>query len=116
MVALGVLYLRVSSLPAVISAFSGLHVLVVAIVAIATLSFGRTSLKKRSGFVIAALAASAFLLNLHPVVVIGSSAVVGMLLLTNHNAAQVIAPVAKRGSPPRLNLLYNNEIDEYLLG
>jgi len=87
MVALGVLYSRVSSLPSVVSAFSGLQVLVVAIVANATLSFGRTTLKKWPGFVIAAFAASAFLLNLHPLVVIGSSAVVGMILLSNHNVA-----------------------------
>jgi chromate transporter len=44
MVVLGVIYTRVSSLPAVISVFSGLHVLVVAIVANATFFFGKTTL------------------------------------------------------------------------
>ena len=87
MVALGVMYSRVSSLPTVILAFSGLQVLVVAIIANATLSFGKSTLKKWPGFVIAALAASAFLLEMHPIVVIGSSAVVGIILLSNHSVA-----------------------------
>ena len=88
MVALGALYTQVSSLPMVVSAFSGLHVLIVAIVANAAMSFGKTALKKWPGFIIAALATSAFLLGLHPILVIGSSAVMGMILPTNHNATQ----------------------------
>lgn len=88
MAILGALYTRVSTLPMVLSVFSGLHVLIVAIVADATLSFGRTSLKKWPGFVIAALSASAFLLSVHPILVIGLSAVVGLILLTEHDATQ----------------------------
>jgi len=96
MVILGALYTQVSSLPMVVSALSGLHVLIVAIVANATLSFGKTTLKKWPGFVIAALAASAFLLSLHPIVVIGSSAIAGLILLTNHNAAQGAVDQSRR--------------------
>lgn len=88
MTALGILYTHLSTAPAVVAAFTGLHALIVAIVANATLSFGKTALKKWPGFLIAALAAFAFLLSLHPIVVIGSSAVVGLILLTNHNEEQ----------------------------
>jgi chromate transporter len=51
-------------------------------------SDGKTALKKWPGFVIAALAASAFLLSLHPLVVIGLSAATRLILLINHSAAQ----------------------------
>ena len=98
MVVLGALYIQVSSLPLVVSAFSGLHVLIIAIVANATLSFGKTALKKWPGFVIAALAASAFLLSLHPIVVIGLSAAIGLILLTDRTAT----PRAS-DDPPRLS-------------
>jgi chromate transporter len=100
MVVLGVLYTRVSSLPAVISVFSGLHVLVVAIIANATFFFGKTTLKKWPGFAVAALATTAFLLSLHPIMVIGLSAAVGLVLLTDHTAT----PRAT-DDPPRLSTL-----------
>ncbi len=81
MTALAMLYTRVSSLPAVVAAFTGLHVLIVAIIANATLSFGRTALKRWSNFILAALAALAFFFGVHPVIVIASSAILGLIML-----------------------------------
>jgi chromate transporter len=93
MVALAVLFKRFSSLPLVISAFSGLHVLIVAIIANATISFGKTSLRKFASFVIAGLAAIGFMFSLHPVIVIGLSAILGLFLTTiSFEKQTIIAP------------------------
>jgi chromate transporter len=58
MMALSALYVRTYSLPAVVSAFNGLQAIIVAIVANATVSFGRSYLKKWRDIIIAVAAAS----------------------------------------------------------
>jgi chromate transporter len=70
MLTFSALYLQAHTLPAVVSAFSGLEAIVVAIVANATLSFGKAYLKKWSNALIVLVAAILFGLGLNPILVI----------------------------------------------
>jgi len=70
MMLLSALYVRTCALPAVVSAFHGLQVVIVALVAHATLSYGRTSLKNLKDTIIAAVAAGMFGAGVNPVIVI----------------------------------------------
>ncbi len=76
------------NLPAVASGFKGLQAIIVAIVANATLSFGRTSLKSWKHFLIAGFAAGLFALNVNPVLVIALAAIVGLFLIKPKPSAQ----------------------------
>ena len=80
MVALSALYARSHSVPWVVSIFSGLQTIVVALVANATLSFGKTSLKGVRDAVIAAFAAGMFGLGTSPILVILLAALLGLVL------------------------------------
>ena len=80
MLALSFAYSRVHGLPAVLSVFSGLQAVIVAVVANATLSFGRTSLKNWKSALIALTAAGLFGLMANPVLIIILAALLGMLL------------------------------------
>ena len=70
MLMLSALYARAHELPAVVSVFSGLQVVVVAIVAYATFTFGKTWLKDWKGVLIALAAAVMFGFGVHPIGVI----------------------------------------------
>jgi len=61
MMLFSILYACTRSLPAVVSAFSGLQAIIVAVVANATLSFGKTSLKNWKNAIIALIAAGLFI-------------------------------------------------------
>ena len=74
-------YTYTQHLSVVVSAFSGLQAIIVALIANATLSFGSTTLKNWRHFVIAGAAAALFGLNISPFVVILVSAVGGFLLI-----------------------------------
>lgn len=80
MMTLSALYVQAHTLPAVVSAFSGLQAIVVAIVANATVSFGRTYLKQWKSIVITAAAAVMFGLGVNPIVVIPLAALLGLVL------------------------------------
>jgi chromate transporter len=80
MMTLSALYARRHSLPAVVSAFSGLRAIIVVIVANAAISFGRTSLKGWRDVGIAAVAAGMFRLGMNPVWVILLAALLGLVL------------------------------------
>jgi chromate transporter len=80
MMTLSALYARHHSLPAAVSAFSGLRAIIVAIVANATISFGRASLRSWRDLSIAVVAAGMFRLGLDPVWVILLAAVSGLIL------------------------------------
>ena len=60
MMILSALYAQTHTLPAVVSAFNGLQAIVVALVANATLSFGRTSIKNWRNVINALIAAGLF--------------------------------------------------------
>ncbi|MHB9096393.1 MAG: chromate efflux transporter [Syntrophales bacterium] len=78
MLILSVLYARAHALPAVVSVFSGLQVVVVAIVAHATFTFGRTWLKEWKGVLVALAAAVMFYFGVHPIGVILMAGLCGL--------------------------------------
>lgn len=80
MTTFSILYARGHSLPAVISIFSGLQAVIVAIIANATVSFGRTYLKRWQDVAIATVAATMFGLSISPILVILLAAALGVVL------------------------------------
>ncbi len=91
MMVLAALYTDSRDLPVVVSAFSGLQAVIVAIVANAVLSFGKATLKDWRAVAIAGMAAALFGLMVNPVLVILLAAVVGFVLIKprqyNHDRA-----------------------------
>jgi chromate transporter len=83
MVGLSALYVRSAGLVQVVAVFNGLQTIVVAIVANATASFGRTSLKGFRDVMIAVIAAGLFGLTVSPILVIFISALLGLILYKN---------------------------------
>lgn len=81
MMVFAALYTNNHNLPVVISAFSGLQAIIVAIIANATLSFWKNTLKDWKAFLIAGVAAALFGLNVNPIFVILLAAVLGLLLV-----------------------------------
>jgi chromate transporter len=80
MLGLSFAYAQTRELPAVLSVFSGLQAVIVAVVANATLSFGKTSLKHWKSVLIALSAAALFWLKSNPVLIIALAAILGILL------------------------------------
>jgi chromate transporter len=80
MLALSVAYARAHSLPAVVSVFSGLQAVIVAVVANATMSFGKSSLKNWKSVLIALIAAGLFGLVANPALIIVLAALLGILI------------------------------------
>lgn len=78
MITLSALYMKTHNLPQVISVFNGLQVIIVAIIANATLAIGTVSLKDWQGAVIALLSALMFALNVHPIVVVVFAGLLGV--------------------------------------
>jgi chromate transporter len=83
MMILSALYVHTHDSLAIISVFAGLQVIIVAIVANATISFGKKSLKTWKGLAIAAVAAGMFGLEVNPILVILLAAFSGFLLFKN---------------------------------
>jgi len=81
MLVLSSLYVAASGLPWIMSLFNGLQVIVVAIVANATYSFGRGALKGYRDIGIAAASAVAFWLGVSPFYVIVGAAIAGIVLM-----------------------------------
>lgn len=88
MLALSFAYARTHELPAVVSVFSGLQAVIVAVVANATLSFGKTSLKNWKNWTIALTAAVLFWLRANPALIIILAAFLGILLNGRQPAAR----------------------------
>ncbi len=80
MVVLSAIYGRVHDIASVVSAFNGLQLIVIAIVANATINFGRSSLKKWQDFLLAIGAAAVLVMHGSPVAVIAGSALIGLIL------------------------------------
>jgi len=97
MLILSVAYGRTNELPRVVSAFSGLQAIIVAIVANATLSFGRNSLRGWRGWIIAAVAAGMFWLRISPILAIALAALLGVV---SYGRPPKQAPVEKVKSAP----------------
>jgi chromate transporter len=109
MLVFAVLYDQTGSLPTVAAAFSGLQAVVIAIVANAALSFGKTTLKHWKHFLMAATAAGLFWLNIHPVIVILLAAGLGWLLLPHP------APSELRGAQSEATPFYGKPLAVILL-
>ncbi len=86
MMALSVLYAVTHALPAVVSIFSGLQAVIVAVVANAVASFGKTSLKNWKNVLVSGIAAGLFWLMVNPVLIILLAAFLGMLLSSRQKA------------------------------
>ncbi len=80
MMTLSAIYTITHTLPTVVSVFNGLQPIVVAVIANATLSFGKTSLKNWRGVIIVCFAAITFGLGTNPIAVILLTAVLGILV------------------------------------
>ncbi len=85
MVTLSSIYVQVHDLPTVISLFSGLQVIVIALIANATISFGRRYLKMKQDIFL--VTGSAIFLGLggNPIIAILSSGALGLLLYRRHS-------------------------------
>jgi chromate transporter len=81
MMILSALYVSASGLLPVKALFLALQAIVVALVAYATISFGRTSLKHWIHVLIAGTAAVLFLAGVHPIIVIALAAILGITVL-----------------------------------
>jgi chromate transporter len=78
MLGLSFLYARFSSVPAVTAAFGGLRALIVALIAHASVTFGRSYLKRWQDLIIVACAAALFWFGLTPILVVAAAAVLGI--------------------------------------
>jgi len=81
MMTFAVLYSSNHNLPIVVSTFSGLQAVIVAVIANAALSFGKVILKDWKTLVIAAIAAAMFGMSVNPVIVILISVVAGLAII-----------------------------------
>lgn len=79
MVLLSAVYLQTRSLPQALSVFNGLRVIIVALVANAAFTFGKTNLKSWKGVLIAAVIGIVFALGVNPILVILLAAALGNL-------------------------------------
>jgi chromate transporter len=104
MMVLSALYVSTSELPPVKALFLALQAIVVAMLAYATVSFGRTSLKHWIHVLIAGIAAVLFIANVYPVIVIVLAALLGLLLLPNPDKKQDI-PITRFPAPEKSFLL-----------
>ena len=105
MMILSALYARTHTLPAVVSAFNGLQAVIVALVANATLSFGRTSIKNWKNVVNALIAAALFALKVNPILVILVSALLGLALYSKQPHTPIMNPADKAHAPKSLFMI-----------
>jgi chromate transporter len=107
MMALSALYGVTGSLPAVVSVFSGLQVMIVAIVANATLSFGKTTMQNRKAVIIAMIAAGLFGLKANPVFILALAALLGVFVNGRQRVpSRVVHAVRMAHTPIVLALLF----------
>ncbi len=105
MMILSALYARTHTLPAVVSIFNGLQAIIIAIVANATLSFGKTSIKNWRNIINAIIAAVLFGLKVNPILVIVIAAMLGVILYAKQPHYPVVNPTYKGHAPKSLFLL-----------
>ena len=99
------LYAQTHTLPAVVSAFNGLQAIVVALVANATLSFGKTSIKNWRNVINALIAAGLFGFKVNPILVIIIAAFLGMILYNKQPVPPSAIPTKKAHAPKSFILL-----------
>ncbi len=90
MMLLSALYARTHTLPGVVSIFNGLQAVIVAVVANATWSFGRSSIKNWKNVINGIIAAVLFALKINPIPVIIVAAFLGVILYSEQTDAPVV--------------------------
>jgi chromate transporter len=105
MMILSALYARTHTLPAVVSGFNGLQAIVVAVVANATLSFGRISIKNWKNVINALMAAGLFWLKVSPILVIIIAAFLGIILYNKETNLSAAISTKKAHAPKSFILL-----------
>ncbi|MEM4721122.1 MAG: chromate efflux transporter [Candidatus Methanomethylicaceae archaeon] len=105
MMILSALYAQTRTLPAVVSIFNGLHAIVVALVANATLSFGKTLMKNWRNIINAIIAAALFGLKISPILVIIIAAFLGMILYNKEPLPPAMGTPKKAHAPKSLFLM-----------
>ena len=105
MLGLSMAYSRAHALPAVISVFSGLQAVIVAVVANATVAFGKTALTHWKHGLIALVAAGLFGLRVNPVLIVLLAALLGLLLNGRPPASRMAAHTG-RMEPTTRSLLF----------
>jgi chromate transporter len=108
MLVLSALYARMHNLPVIVSAFSGLRAIIVALVANATVSFGRSSLKRWPQVLIAILAAGLFAWEANPFLVIVLAGLLALLLIRT-------CPAKTRSAPAEAHMPHTTTIVLILL-
>lgn len=88
MLALSTIYTVYGGLPKIMSVFSGLQVIVIAITSNAAFSFGKSHLKHYTHFLVAAASALAYWLGMNPVYVAFGALFAGMLLFREKSQTQ----------------------------
>ena len=101
-IGLSAFYARSHTLPPIASIFNGLQTVVVAIVANATVSFGKASLKSYRGAIIAVIAAGMFGSGVSPILVIMLAAVLGFLIYRKHSLPALSVNSVQQSSSGRL--------------
>lgn len=96
MVGLSAAYVRSYTLSPVVAVFNGLQAIIVAILANAAVSFGRTSLKRLADIMTAMIAAALFGLKVSPILVVILAALFGLAL-------------SGKSAPPNLGIHSNTE-------
>jgi chromate transporter len=80
MLAMSAVYSQTHELPALVAIFSGLQAVIVGVIANATITFGKASLKGWKDWVIAVVAAGLFGFKINPFFIVAVSALLGMAL------------------------------------
>ena len=101
MVGLSAFYARSYSLPPVVSVFNGLQTVIVAIVANATVSFGKTSLKGFRDVIIAMIAAGMFGLAVSPILIIILATLLGLVLSKTNSLPGLSVSSLRRSNSAR---------------
>lgn len=83
MMLLSALYMQTHNLPVVVSLFSGLQAIVIAIVVNAAISFGKTYFRLWRDLVVAIFAATAFIFGVSPILVILFAALIGVMIYSD---------------------------------
>jgi chromate transporter len=104
-----IVYAKTGTLPAVVSAFSGLQAVIVAIIVNAALSFGKATIKNWKYGLISVVAAVMFWANIHPLIVILAAAGLGWLVLPHPSEAEL------RGSQSEATPFYKRSLVIILL-
>jgi chromate transporter len=102
MMILSALYAQTHTLPSIVSVFHGLQAIVVALVANATLSFGRSSIKNLKNVINALIAAALFGLRVNPILVIVIAAFLGIILYHKQPIPPAVSPAKKEHAPKSL--------------